>query len=116
MGQIQCGFKQEDAQVFVAPKTGTFFLQSDYKNKGTRSDEPCGQLDPCLIVKMRDVRALDEKLEGFAFVGPEYEWPQYLNSLPQDFLQSIYDQPYLEGRLGDYLEIRAGRSISKLGG
>ena len=106
----ECGCKKEDTQVFVAPKAGTFFLQSDYKNKGTRSDEPCGQLDPCLIVKMRDVRALDEKLEGFAFVGPEYEWPQYLNLLPADCRQSIYDQPYLEGRLGDYLEIRAGRS------
>jgi hypothetical protein len=44
----ECGFKKEETQVFVAPKAGTFFLQSDYKNKGTRSDEPRGQLDLAL--------------------------------------------------------------------
>ena len=40
------GIKKEDAHVFVAQKAGTFFLQSDYRNKGTRSDEPRGQ--PCM--------------------------------------------------------------------
>ena len=104
-----CGFTLGDPQVFVAPKVGTFFFQNNYKNKGTSRDEPRGQLDPCIAVTMRDVRRLNGRLEGFALVGPEYEWPQYLASLPRDCLEAINDQPYRDGRLGVFLEIRACR-------
>ena len=104
-----CGFQAGDTQVFVAPNVKTFFFQHDFKNKGTGRDESRGQLDPCIGVTMRDVRVLNGGLEGFALVGPEYEWPQYLASLPRDCLEAINDQPYRDGRLGDFLEIRACR-------
>ena len=85
-----CDFEVGDTQVFVAPKVGTIFLQNDYKIKGTSRDEPRrlprGQLDPCIAVTMRDVRVLNGRQDGFALVGPEYEWPQYLASLPKDCL------------------------------
>ena len=95
--------------MFVAPNVKTFFFQNDYKNKGTGRDEPRGQLDPCIAVTMRDVRVLNGGLDGFALVGPEYEWPQYLASLPKDCLEAINGQPYLGTRLGVYLELRACR-------
>jgi hypothetical protein len=37
-------------------------------------------------VTMRDVRVLNGRQDGFALVGPEYEWPQYLASLSKDCL------------------------------
>jgi hypothetical protein len=57
---------------------------------------------------------LNGRLEGFAFLSPEYEWTQYVASLPEDCLQAIYDEPYRDGRLGDYLEICACRSGKNL--
>jgi hypothetical protein len=87
-----CCFKVGDTSVFVAPKVGTIFFQNDYKNKGASRYEslrlPRGHLEPCIAVTMRDVRVLnhDGRLDGFALVGPEYEWPQYLASLPKDCL------------------------------
>ena len=104
-----CGFQAGDTQVFVAPNVKTFFFQHDFKNKGTGRDESRGQLDPCIGVTMRDVRVLNGGLEGFALVGPEYEWPQYLAALPRDCLEAINGQRYLDTTLGDYLEIRACR-------
>jgi hypothetical protein len=108
------GWRNADRQVFESADASTFFFQSDYKNKGGGLDEQRGQLDPSIVVTMRDVHKLDGKLDQFAFLGPPYPWPQYLAALPGDCHDAIFDQPYREGKLGEFLEIQSRRPAKQL--
>ena len=114
--QNHCGWQNKDAQVFVSADPTTLFFQSDYKNKGGGLDEKRGQLDPSILIIMRDVHRLmpEDKLDIFAFLGPPYNWPQYLAALPPDCVQSIFNQPYRDGKLEDFLEIRSRRPAKEL--
>ena len=111
-----CGWQNKDAQVFVRADPTTLFFQSDFKNKGGGLDEQRGQLDPSILIIMRDVHRLmpEDKRDVFAFLGPHYSWPQYLAALPGDCVQSIFNQPYRDGKLEDFLEIRARRPAKQL--
>jgi hypothetical protein len=63
---------------------------------------------------MRDVHKLDGKLDKFAFLGPPYPWPQYLAALPGDCHDAIFNQPYRDGKLGEYLEIHSRRQAKQV--